>query len=282
MASSLKLILKPEVRELLDSFSTCFGVRIACFSSTGEELSVGLDKPCARFCNLLHTRLYSRQRCLDHDAKRRAEAVSRQGMICYRCHAGATEAITPILTDGILLGYVMFGQIRTVHRPAAGVVADWKARFKDTRAIESAFLELPYHDEKQLQHITRLFSVMVNYITSQSLVSLRGTLLIKRITAYMREHLDHVITLTDIARTFHKSPSTLSHLFKKTTGTSFKRTLITLKLDKADCLFRAEPDITVAEVSAKLGYEDPFYFSRIYRKYRGHPPSSRFRSGTTV
>ena len=167
----------------------------------------------------------------------------------------------------------MFGQMRTSKSPAPGVVADWKAKHGDTQEIEDAFLKLPYQDDEQLQHIAKLFSVLVDYITSQSLVSLQGNLLIEKITTCMTERLDQTITLNQISNTFHKSPSTISHAFKKATDKSFKTTLIELRLEKADKIFRAEPDATVTEVASRLGYDDPFYFSRIYSKYRGHPPS---------
>ena len=31
------------------------------------------------------------------------------------------------------------------------------------------------------------------------------------------------------------------------------------------------------EVAFELGYADPYYFSRVYKKHRGHPPSEMLR-----
>ena len=46
----------------------------------------------------------------------------------------------------------------------------------------------------------------------------------------------------------------------------------------ADDLFRTRREVTVREVAFELGFKDPYYFSRLYRKHRGHPPSQTIRA----
>jgi len=36
---------------------------------------------------------------------------------------------------------------------------------------------------------------------------------------------------------------------------------------------RTRRGVTVREIAFELGFKDPYYFSRLYRKHRGHPPS---------
>ncbi len=54
---------------------------------------------------------------------------------------------------------------------------------------------------------------------------------------------------------------------------SFKQMMIEEKLKKAEEYFHLGPNITIREVAVKVGYNDPYYFSRLYRKYRGLSPS---------
>jgi YesN/AraC family two-component response regulator len=46
-----------------------------------------------------------------------------------------------------------------------------------------------------------------------------------------------------------------------------------IKFDKAEEYFQASPHLKVGEVAEKIGYDDPLYFSRIYKKYRKISPS---------
>ena len=49
--------------------------------------------------------------------------------------------------------------------------------------------------------------------------------------------------------------------------------LLEKKLEKAEEYFCMKPEMSIEEVAEKVGFQDQFYFSRLYRKYRGIPPS---------
>ena len=65
------------------------------------------------------------------------------------------------------------------------------------------------------------------------------------------------------------SESSLSHFLKNNYDTSFKQLLIEKRLSHAEKLWKENTSISVAEAAARSGYDDPHYFSRIYRKNRG-------------
>jgi AraC-like DNA-binding protein len=71
-----------------------------------------------------------------------------------------------------------------------------------------------------------------------------------------------------------RSASALSHAFKRWTGRGLKRYQTELRLKTADELLASEPGLTIAEIARRLGYADPLYFSRLYRRHRGRAPST--------
>jgi len=70
-----------------------------------------------------------------------------------------------------------------------------------------------------------------------------------------------------------KSTSSVSHRFKKLSGRSFKQYQIEYNLAMAISWLKSDLEKTIAEIAARLGYQYPFYFSRLFKKYRGLPPS---------
>ena len=46
-----------------------------------------------------------------------------------------------------------------------------------------------------------------------------------------------------------------------------------LRMNRAKELFREKPDSFIKDVAAMVGYEDQFYFSRLFRSYTGKSPS---------
>jgi len=272
MKRPLETILKEDVQKIFDHFCACFNMRILFYSSTGEMLKVGLNRPDSEYCKLVQDRLYGVSTCLKLDESKRQEAASKRAVVCYVCHAGLVEAIKPIYFEDKLLGFIAIGQFRSAEQIPAKVVSDWSLS-RNLHELGSAYSNLPYVPQDRIDDILGLFSVLVEYIVVQRMVMLKGNSVLQEIITYIETHVDQEIMLAQVANHVNKSQSTVSHLFKSKLGKSFKQALIETKLRKAEEYMAAGPDITIAEAAAKVGYADPLYFSRIYKRYRGVPPS---------
>ena len=70
----------------------------------------------------------------------------------------------------------------------------------------------------------------------------------------------------------------LSRLFSEHLGVPFNDHLNSVRLDVAQRLLQ-DGDRTVKEIAYAVGYQDPNYFSRIFKKYTGHSPTRYVRKG---
>lgn len=85
---------------------------------------------------------------------------------------------------------------------------------------------------------------------------------------------DHVTTppaLAEIARTVGLSPEYFHRLFRRQFHTTPFEYLLRRRLAKAHRLL-AEGTLNVKEVAAACGYDDPYYFSRLFRQRYRCPP----------
>jgi AraC-like DNA-binding protein len=83
---------------------------------------------------------------------------------------------------------------------------------------------------------------------------------------YMQSGLHRQLTVEDMALKQGLSASHFSSLFRKATGMAPLDYFIHLKLQKA-CLLLYSSDIKVKKVAEEIGYNDPYYFSRLFKKY---------------
>jgi len=90
--------------------------------------------------------------------------------------------------------------------------------------------------------------------------------MIKDTILYMRKELSAKLTIQDMARENNLSASHFSSLFRKGTGMSPMDYFIHLKLQRA-CLMLYNNDLKIKEIAGAIGYEDPYYFSRLFKKY---------------
>ncbi|SDD83483.1 transcriptional regulator, AraC family [Mucilaginibacter pineti] len=87
----------------------------------------------------------------------------------------------------------------------------------------------------------------------------------------MRSNLIKKLTVEDMAAQHNLSVSHFSNLFRKATGMPPIDYFIHLKMQKACQLLYANAD-KIKAVAGELGYDDPYYFSRIFKKYIGSSP----------
>ncbi|OUP58750.1 hypothetical protein B5F15_07005 [Butyricicoccus pullicaecorum] len=79
------------------------------------------------------------------------------------------------------------------------------------------------------------------------------------------------ITLPELAEQLDLTPGYLSALMKKYTGKTFSEYLTYLRIEQAKKLLRETNDKIYA-VAVAVGYEDAFYFSRIFKRETGMTP----------
>ncbi|WP_106769285.1 helix-turn-helix domain-containing protein [Paenibacillus faecalis] len=95
--------------------------------------------------------------------------------------------------------------------------------------------------------------------------------LVLRMKQYIDRNYQHNITLEIISEHFHLSPNYLSNLFKRETGNTFVEYLTKVRIDHAKQLLK-DTDKKMFEIGRAVGYENEYYFSRVFRKVAGIPP----------
>jgi hypothetical protein len=88
---------------------------------------------------------------------------------------------------------------------------------------------------------------------------------------FMRANVARSLTLQELSRQAGLSPTRFSALFREQTGSSPVDHHIRLRMQAA-CHYLDTSALSVKEVAAKLGYDDPYYFSRIFQKILGCSP----------
>jgi len=119
---------------------------------------------------------------------------------------------------------------------------------------------------------------------SHLLVSEGDTRRISKAVKQLREHLDAPLKVEDMARQLGMSVSGFHHHFKSITALSPLQFQKQIRLQEARRLMLGE-DLGVADASSRVGYEDPSYFSRDYKKMFGVPPQrdvARMRSSLQI
>ena len=97
--------------------------------------------------------------------------------------------------------------------------------------------------------------------------------LVADVQDYIRRHLDKRLSLNEVAAVFNFSPGYLSQLFSQNSEMSFVEFVTETRISAAKELMLGS-DLKIYEISEKLGFESPFYFSKVFKKLEGVSPRS--------
>ncbi len=89
--------------------------------------------------------------------------------------------------------------------------------------------------------------------------------------SYMKEHIRASLRLPMLARLANFCPSHFNAMFRRETGYSCIDYLIRLRMHEA-CQLLDVTNCSVKAIAARVGYEDPLYFSRVFKAMIGSSP----------
>ena len=95
---------------------------------------------------------------------------------------------------------------------------------------------------------------------------------LRRVTDYIREHLDQHLTLAQLGAVVYMSPYHFARLFQHSTGLPPHRFVVRARIDHAAILLAA-PELSIAQISRVVGFRTPSHFATVFHRLMGVTPS---------
>ncbi|KAA8481917.1 AraC-like DNA-binding protein [Arcticibacter tournemirensis] len=131
------------------------------------------------------------------------------------------------------------------------------------------------YNEKEMEilniHLLHFISSLIYY--KEINPALYDNDIVSQSIAYMKKNIAMKFTIEDLALQQRISISHYSRIFKHKTGASPINYFNQLKIQKS-CQYLYFTDSNIKEICALLGFDDPYYFSRLFTKLMGVSPSA--------
>ncbi|UVI31641.1 AraC family transcriptional regulator [Paenibacillus spongiae] len=97
--------------------------------------------------------------------------------------------------------------------------------------------------------------------------------LFQQVIRYLSTQYAEPVSIERMAETLGYNRAYLSRLFKRRTGMTPVTFLLKLRVDKARLLLRERQELTIEQIAASAGFQDPLYFSKQFKRFYGQSPS---------
>ena len=92
-----------------------------------------------------------------------------------------------------------------------------------------------------------------------------------KLLLYVNTHFQKELSLSGLADTFHLNPTYCSELFRKVTDKTYSEYVSGLRIDYA-CRLMQFTGMSLEQIAYKSGFNDYYYFCKVFKKITGKPP----------
>lgn len=253
------------LEKLLADFYILTGMKICVFDAAGNELCYYPKRYC-HFCDYIRKDPSLCALCERDDRQARAACAATGREMIYTCHAGLTECIAPILTNGALTGYIMIGQIR-----AAGAAVATAGPIP--AEIAERYAHLPVIPMEKIRSALHIVRVCAEYDSLKAYLQASSRSFSALFSYYVSERIGEDLGVERLMRDFHLSRAGLYEKVREAFGVSPAAYIREQRLLTAR-RYLAEGDLPVGEIAKRCGFCDYNYFSKMMKKRFGECAAS--------
>ena len=262
-----------KLRHLLKDFYQITHIRITVFDEKRTE-NVSYPDQIAPFCQIVRSTETGRIACASCDRNACNRAATQRDTQIYRCHAGLTEAVTPLIVQDMLVGYLLFGHVFSYPDIATG----WQNISSCTRKLPveqkqlyDAVMHQPLIDHEFVSSATHIMSAVALYLVMERMAMLQADQLAVRLDRYISEHYREDFTAQELCAQFQIGKTRLYQLSQQLYGCGIAEHIRKLRITYAKEMLSAKK-YTLAEIAAQCGYHDYNYFISVFTRETGISP----------
>ncbi|MBR5539587.1 MAG: PocR ligand-binding domain-containing protein [Clostridia bacterium] len=265
---------KEKIEGVLADFYNATGVNIQFFDKNLR--SYGAKFPHNKYCYAIQATKQGICKLTDRALVEKSREAGKATM--HICHAGLVDIAVPVIYNEAILGYIILGQMR--RDDDFSPISDYIMGLGlDSELMRENYLSLPLYDNDRIQSVLNLATIIAKYILLDHLLIPGFNSVMQRAVDFMDENLHLDISTEDIAAAARVSKSTLYKNFKDILGCTVGDFLMKKRIERAEGLL-IETEMTVQEISQKVGFSSAAYFTANFKKVNGVPPL-RFKKNNT-
>lgn len=265
-----------KLRGLLKDYYAISHIRTTVFDENLNEL-VSYPEKVAPYCAVIRSSPKGFEACMACDREACRKASKKHSTTVYRCHAGLTEAATPLYVGDVLVGYLLFGHVFSYpsHEEGWAVIEKrCEAYHVDTGKLREELFAAELIEEPYIRSAAQILHAVASYLILEHMAALKEDLLAVRLDAYLSAHYTEKLNALTISAYLGIGKTQLYELSQQLYGCGIAEKIRTLRMEKAKALLREKKELPLSEVAAQCGFRDYNYFITVFSREVGFSPGA--------
>ena len=186
------------------------------------------------------------------------------------CHAGLVDIAVPIIYQDTVIGYIIFGQMKTDCDFSS--LRDYiKELSLDSKTMENFYSEIDLFDSGKIESVSNIAEMVVKHILLENMLYPNFDETIEKAVAFISENLDKELSVKTISDNINVSKSVLYRRFHLCFGCTISQYIIKKRIEKAETLIK-NTDMSIENISRETGFSSAARFSKIFKSEKGISP----------
>lgn len=259
---------------LLKDFYEISHIRITVFDENMNEL-VSYPNEVAPYCKIIRDTQKGFEACAQCDIKACLVASQKKEPYIYRCHAGLTEAVTPLYVGDLLVGYLLFGHVFSynTHEEGWSLIKKNCLRLAvDESELKSAIFNAPIIDESHINSAAHILHAVASYLIMERMATLQEDKLAVKLDSLLSMNYMEKISASKLCQALSIGKTQLYALSNQLYGHGIAEQIRELRMNLAKDLLAEDDGLSLSEIASQCGYSDYNYFITVFTRENGISP----------
>ncbi len=263
-----------KLNALLEDFYNLTQIRITIFDDHFHELT-SYPREIAPICQYIRQNPAAAEACRLSDRQASKRASELKSVYVYQCHAGLTEAVTPVYMGNILIAYLWFGHLLSYDSQITGWMNIRRCcreyRFDETE-LKELVMNLNIIPKQTILSASHILQSVASYLCIDRMITLHQQDLSLQIDEYISEHFSEELSVKTLCSHFHIGKTALYDITRQNYGVGIAEHIKNVRLDHAKKMLVDNHDLSISEIASACGFNDYNYFITVFKKATGYSP----------
>lgn len=222
------------------------------------------------YCNAIQSAKQGEEGCRCSDRKLFEKCRETRKMQIHTCHAGLIDVAVPIIFGSNIIGYIVLGEMKKD--------ADFSAARKfishlslDMQKMEKEYEELTFFDSDKIQSVANLAQMLAKYVLLENMLRPGFNRNIEKAVNFIDANLDKSLSVQYISESINVSKSVLYKYFRDFFDCTLSEYITKKRIEKSVELLLGS-DLSIEEISKRVGFSSAAYYTMNFKKQKGITP----------
>lgn len=222
------------------------------------------------YCQAVQNTKKGSKACKHSDEILLKKCQETKSLQIHLCHAGLFDAAAPILYDDVIIGYIIFGEMKkdTDFNKYRKYISSLGL---DSEKMDKYYRDISTFEPDKIQSISNIASMLAKHILLENMLKPDFDESIQKAVTFINDNLSEDLSIRSISQNINVSKSVLYKRFHACFNCTVSEYINSKRVEKS-IEFLKKTDLSVEEISQKVGFASASYYSKIFKKEKGVSP----------